>query len=132
MDLFRPTAAAATFLLAAFLTPGQAACDRADHRCEPSADDARQKMQRLLDSAYLTPHTIASFEKVEGRTVKTKTDTVYEMRVLAVVKYLDDKLSCRVRLCPELHNYLVEVDGRAKTAKVAGWVFFKLTSQGWQ
>lgn len=132
MNYFRRTATAAAFLLLT-LTPSHAGCDRADHNhCEPSADDARQKMQHLLDTAYVTPHTIASFEKVEGRNVETKGGSVYEMRVLAVLKYAGDKLSCRARLCPELHNYLVEVNGREKTAKVAGWVFFKMTSQGWR
>src|SRR5689334_8481490 len=39
------------------------------------------------------------------------------MRVLAVVTYSGDTLQCRINLCPELHNYLVEVDKTQKKAK---------------
>ena len=128
----RHAAAAAIFVLLALSAPGRTACDPGANTCEPSMEDARQKTQQLLDAAYLTPHTITSFEKLEGRDVEAVDGRVYEMRVFVVMSYADDMLRCRVRLCPELHNYVVEIDKRAKTAKVAGWLFFKPTAQGWR
>jgi hypothetical protein len=132
MLVTRRAAAAAIFVLLALSAPGHAACGPQATACEPSMDDARQKVQRLLDAAYVTPHTIASFEKLDGRNVEAIGGGVYEMRVFVVMKYTDDTLRCRAPLCPELHNYLVEVDKRAKTAKVAGWLFFKQTAEGWR
>lgn len=123
----------AAILMTLALTPGaRAACGPGANPCEPSSDDARQKVQQLLDAAYQTPHTITSFEKLEGRSVETNAGSVYEMRVFVVMNYSNDLLRCRVRLCPELHNYLVEVDKRTRTATVAGWLFFKRTAQGWR
>jgi hypothetical protein len=42
------------------------------------------------------------------------------MRFSAVLNYSGDKLRCRKNLCPELHNYLVEVDEAGKKATIAG------------
>ena len=132
MRLLPGATIAAGFALFALSTAAWGACNSADITCEPSNEDAREKMQRLLDLAYATPHTIASFEKLAGRSVETKSGKVYEMRILVVVDYKDDQLRCRVHLCPELHNYQVDIDSRNKTAKIAGWLFFKQTSQGWR
>ena len=126
------TAIAATLIMLAFSPAARADCGQGANPCEPSLDDARQKVQRLLDAAYVTPHTITSFEKLEGRNVEAIGGSLYEMRVFVVMNYADDVLRCRARLCPELHNYLVEVDKRTKTAKVAGWLFFKQTAEGWR
>ncbi len=88
-----------------------------------------KRRQRLLDAAYVTPHTITSFEKLEGRNVEAIGGSLYEMRVFVVMNYAD-VFRCRARLCPELHNYLVEVDKRTKMKVVR--LFFKQTAQGWR
>jgi hypothetical protein len=132
MLLPRRAATAAIVALLALSAPGHAECGPGANACEPSMDEARQKVQQLLDAAYVTPHTIASFEKLDGRNIDAIGGSLYEMRVFVVMNYADDILRCRAPLCPELHNYAVEVDKRAKTAKVAGWLFFKQTAQGWR
>lgn len=49
-----------------------------------------------------------------------------------LLQYSGDKLRCRRSLCPELHNYLLEVDQTAKRANVAGWLFFEKAERGWR
>lgn len=124
-------AAAAILVTLSLATPGHGACGSGDGSCEPALENARQKMSQLLDSAFLSPHLLTSFEKLDGRSLETRERKVYEMRVLAVLSYSGDRLRCRIRLCPQLHNYLVEIDDRSKTAKVAGWLFFERTAKGW-
>jgi len=43
--------------------------------------------------------------------------------MVAVVTYSGDTLQCRIKLCPELHNYLVEIDKTAKQAKIVAGSF---------
>jgi len=100
--------------------------------CEPSVDDARTKVEQLLNSAFLPPYSLSSLEKLDGRSFETQGLKKYEMRILAVVTFSGDTLQCRIKLCPELHNYLVEVDKAEKKAKIAGWLFFEQDGTEWR
>ena len=127
----RPALAIAIMMLAVS-SPGQAACGPGNDGCAPSADEARAKIARLLDSALLTPHAIISVEKRDGREIETQGRKKYEMRFSVVLSYSDDRLRCRINLCPELHNYLLEIDAAAKKATISGWLFFELADGGWR
>jgi hypothetical protein len=129
--VFLRSAIVISFITLALSSPGHAVCGSGDS-CEPSADEARAKIERLLISAFLTPYAIVSVDKLGGRSVETKGRKMYEMRFSAILNYSDDKLRCRMNLCPELHNYLVEVDQAAKKATIAGWLFFEQTERGWR
>jgi hypothetical protein len=120
------------FTVLTFSSPGRGACGPGLVSCEPSAEEARAKIERLLDSAFATPHSIVSLEKLDGRGVETQDRKVYELRFWAVLSYSDDKLRCRMKHCPELHNYLLEIDETAKKATIAGWLFFEQAGQGWR
>jgi len=89
-------------------------------------------VEQLLNSAFLTPYSIISLEKFNGRSVETGGEKKYEIRFFAILSYSADKLSCRRDLCPELHNYLLEVDPVKKRANVAGWLFFTRADRGWR
>ena len=82
--------------------------------------------------SFIPPHAIASLEKFDGRSVETQGPKTYEMRVFVVLNYTGDKLQCRTSFCPELQNYLVNVDEAAKKVTVAGWLFFEHAVQGWR
>ncbi|HEY7230971.1 MAG TPA: hypothetical protein VH558_11425, partial [Pseudolabrys sp.] len=84
-----------------------------------------------LKSAFLSPFTLVSFEKVEGHAVDTKGRRIYQMRIRAVLNYAGIRLRCRRKLCPELHHYVVQIDAASKKATVLGWLFFEQDSQGW-
>src|SRR5215510_16393121 len=120
------------FVTLALSFPGHAACNIGYGPCEPSVDDARAKLEQLFNSAFLTPYSLSALEKLDGRSFETQGRKKYEMRFLAVVNYSGDALRCRQRLCPELHNYLVEIDEAAKKAKIAGWLFFEQEGPGWR
>lgn len=109
-----------------------AACGPGDKSCEPAIDDARARIERLLDQAFLPPYALVSLEKLDGRGIETPNKKLYEMRFRAVLDYSGDRLRCRKPLCPELHNYLFEVDAAAKKATVAGWLFLEQDKQGWR
>ena len=128
MRTFRRLAIIISFITLALSSPGHAICGRGDKSCEPSADEVRAKIVQLLNSAFLTPYSIVSLEKFDGR----GGGKLYEIRFFVVLKYSGDKLRCRNSLCPELHNYLLEVDAAAKKAKIAGWLFFKQAKRGWR
>ncbi|HMF25252.1 MAG TPA: hypothetical protein VKG24_24435 [Pseudolabrys sp.] len=123
---------AVSLMTLALSCSGYAACDNEQGSCEPSVDDARTKIEQLLDSAFLAPFSLSTFEKLEGRGFETQGQKVYEMRFLAVINYSGNRLQCRNKLCPELHNYLVEVDEAAKKAKIAGWLLFEQKGSGWR
>ena len=89
-------------------------------------------MGQLLNSAFLPPYSLSVLEKLDGRGIETQGQKKYEMRILAIVTYSGDTLQCRISLCPELHNYLVEVDKIEKKAKIAGWLFFEQEGTGWR
>lgn len=129
------SALSATILIFTTLTfpsPGRAVCGSGDESCGPSQDEFRAKVEQLLNSAFLTPYSIISLETFDARDVGTPAQKKYEMRFFATVSYSGDKLRCRRSLCPELHNYLLEVDQTAKRANVAGWLFFEKAERGWR
>jgi hypothetical protein len=133
MRTFRRTAIILIFTILAVTlsSPARAVCS-GDEDCGPSPDEVRAKVEQLLDSAFVTPHAIISLENFNGRDVGTPGQKKYEMRFFATVSYSGDRLRCRRDLCPELHNYLLEIDAAAKRANVAGWLFFEQAQQGWR
>jgi hypothetical protein len=116
----------------AISSPGQAACGPGIDSCGPSANEMRAKIAQLLDAALLTPHTIVAVEKRDGREIETQGRRTYEMRFSVVLNYSGDRLRCRVDLCPELHNYLLEIDAAAKKATISGWLFFEQAGDEWR
>jgi hypothetical protein len=132
MRTFRRSAIIISFITLALSTPGHAVCGPGYESCEPSADEVRAKIERLLNSAWLTPHTIVSLEKFDGRSIETQGRKTYEMRVFIVLNYSGDKLRCRTSYCPELQDYSVKVDEAAKKTTIAGWLFFEHADQGWR
>ena len=85
------------------------------------------EVEQLLNSASLPPYSLSGLEKLDGRSFETQGQKKYEMRILAVVTYSGDALQCRIKLCRELHNYLVEID---KTT--TGRLFFEQEGTGWR
>src|SRR5215471_18138256 len=132
MRALRQLAIAVNLMLLLVSAPGHAACGPGAESCEPSMNDARAKVVRLLDAAYATPHAIVSVEKLDGRGFETNGRQVYEMRVSAVMSYSGETLTCRTSLCQELSNYLVEIDRPAKKATISGWIFFEQSGQAWR
>ena len=125
-------ASVAIGVVLAFSSLAQAGCGPGDKGCEPAIDDARAKIERLLDQAFLPPYAVVSLEKLDGRNIETRDKMLYEMRFRAELSYSGDRLRCRKPLCPELHNYLFEVDAAAKKATVAGWIFLEQDKQSWR
>jgi hypothetical protein len=116
----------------ALSSPSKAACGPGYENCEPSTTEVQAKVEQLLDSAYLTPHSLVSLDKFDGRSFETEGRKTYEIRISAVLNYSGDQLVCRLSSCPELHNYVVRTDEAAKKAKIAGWLFFEKVGQGWR
>jgi hypothetical protein len=133
MLTFRRSAIILIFAALAFSSPGHAVCGSGNESCGPSQDEFRAKVEQLLGSAFLTPYSIVSLEKFDGHDVEAPGQkTKYEIRFFATVSYSADRLRCRRDLCPELHNYLLDIDPAAKRANVAGWLFFERAEQGWR
>ncbi len=126
------SALAIIFIMLAISSPGQAACGPGNDGCMPSADEMRAKITRLLDSAFLTPHAIVAVEKHDSRKIETQGRQKYEIRFSVVLSYSGDRLRCRVNLCPELHNYMLEIDEAAKKATISGWLFFEQAGDEWR
>jgi len=132
MRNFRLAAIIFILITLALSSPAKAVCGPGHESCEPSADEARAKIEKLLNSAFLTPYSIVRLDNLDARGVETQGHKIYEMRFSAVLTFSGDKLRCRKSLCPELQNYLVEIDEAGKKATVAGWLFFEQTEQGWR
>jgi hypothetical protein len=132
MRAIRRSAIIIGFMTWLLSTPGHAACGPGFESCEPSSDEARAKIERLLNSAFLTPHAIVSWDKLDGRRVETQGRNIYEMRFSVVLSYSGDMLVCRINVCPELHNYTLDVDKAARKATVAGWLFFEQAERAWR
>jgi hypothetical protein len=132
MRTFLLSAIIISFITLALSSPSNAACGPGNKDCEPSADEIQAKVEQLLNSAYLTPHSIVSLNKFDGRSFETEGRKTFEVRILAVLNYSGDKLLCRLSSCPELHNYVVRTDVTAKKATIAGWLFFERVGQDWR
>jgi len=128
----RSLAISVALMLLAMSSPSRAACGPGPDNCEPSADDVRAKLERLVDAAWSTPHSIESVQKFDARSSDIDGQKKYEVRIFAVIDYSGDNLVCRTKYCPELTNYLVNVDAAAKKATLAGWLFLELGKQGWR
>jgi hypothetical protein len=132
MRAFWRLAVAVNLMLLMVSAPGHAACGPGAEPCEPSMSDARAKVEKLLNAAYVTPHAIMSLERFDGRGFEDRGRKIYEMRMSAVMSYSGESLTCRTSLCPELTNYLVEIDKTARKATISGWLFFEQSGQGWR
>ena len=132
MRAFWRLVVAVNLLLLMVSAPGHAACGPGAESCEPLISDARAKVEKLLNAAYATPHAIVSLEKLDGRGFEANGRKIFEMRMSAVMSYSGESLTCRTNLCPELSNYLVEIDRPAKKATISGWLFFEQSGQGWR
>ena len=130
--MFLPRPVIASLFALVLSSSTYAACGSATEVCEPTVDDARIKIEQILGTAYLTAPKIISLEKLDGRSVQTQNRKIYEMRIFAAMTYAGEKLECRIKLCPQLSNYLVEIDERSKKATMAGWLFFESTDRGWR
>jgi hypothetical protein len=126
--IFRP-AAVAGFLVLALPGLAHAACSG---RCEPSEEDARAAMQQIFRQTFLSPYTLVSFERLDGRSGERYGGVFYEMRIRAVLHYEGIRLRCRRPSCPELHHYLMENDAAGKKVTVAGWLFLEQDGNGWK
>jgi hypothetical protein len=122
-------AALAGFLAVALSAPAHAACNG---RCEPSDEDGRAAMQQIFKQTFLSPYTLVSFEKLDGRSGERYGGVFYEMRIRAVLHYEGIRLRCRRPSCPELHHYLMENDAAGKKVTVAGWLFLEQDGNGWK
>src|SRR6188474_2258011 len=122
-------AAALISLALVLVSPAHAACRG---NCEPNVEDARAAMQQIFRQTFLSPYTLISFERLDGRSGERYGGAFYEMRIRAVVHYDGVRLRCRRPSCPELHHYLLEDDARAKKATVAGWLFLENDGDGWK
>jgi hypothetical protein len=123
-------AAAIAGVALALSSPAHAACRG---NCEPSVEVARAAMQQVFKETFLSPYTLVSFERLDGRSGERSGGVFYEMRIRAVVHYDGIRLRCRRPSCPELHHYLLEDDARSKKATVAGWLFLQQDGEGnWQ
>ena len=132
MRTFRLSAIIISFVTLVLSSPSNAACGPGHENCEPSENEVQAKVEQLLNSAYLTPHSIVSLNKFDGRSFETEGRKTYEIRISVVLNYSDDKLLCRISSCPELHNYVVRTDAAEKKVTVAGWLFFEQVGQGWR
>ena len=97
-------AAAVAAVALALAAPARAACSG---NCEPSVEDARAAMQQIFKETFLSPYTLMSFERLDGRSGERYGGAFYEMRIRAVVHYDDygaewDELASRDRLSIEL------------------------------
>jgi hypothetical protein len=122
-------AAAIAGVALALSSPARAACRG---NCEPSVEVARAAMQEIFRQTFLSPYTLISFERLDGRSGERYGGVFYEMRIRAVLHYEGIRLRCRRPSCPELHHYLMENDAAGKKVTVAGWLFLELDGDEWK
>ena len=91
--------------------PARAVCSG---NCEPSVEVAQAAMQKMFRETFLSPYTLVSFERLDGRSGERYGGVFYEMRIRAVLHYDGIRLRCRRPSCPELHHYLMENDAASK------------------
>ena len=127
-QLMRTISRAAAVALA-FSSPANASCSG---NCEPSVEVAQAAMQQIFRQTFLSPYTLVSFERLDGRSGERYGGVLYEMRIRAVLHYDGIRLRCRRPSCPELHHYLLENDAAAKKVTVAGWLFLEQNGDGWK
>jgi hypothetical protein len=132
MHNFRRSAIIVSFATLALSCPCNAACGSGYENCEPSTNEVQAKVEQLLNAAFLTPYSLVSLNKFDGRSFVSEGRKTYEIRIMAVLNYSGDELLCRLSSCPELHNYVVRTDEAAKKATIAGWLFFEQVGQGWR
>jgi len=89
-------------------------------------------MQKIFKDTFLSPYTLLSFERLDGRSGERSGGVFYEMRIRAVLHYEGIRLRCRRPSCPELHHYLMENDAAGKKVTVAGWLFLEQDGDGWK
>ena len=118
-------AAAMAGVALALATPARAACSGS---CEPSVEVAQAAMQKIFKETFLSPYTLISFERLDGRSGERYGGAFYEMRIRAVLHYDGVRLRCWRPSCPELHHYLLENDAASKKATVAGCSFSSRTA----
>jgi hypothetical protein len=122
-------AAAIAGVALVFASPVRAVCSG---NCEPSVEVAQAAMQQIFKQTFLSPYTLVSFEKLDGRSGERYGGVFYEMRIRAVLHYDGIRLRCRRPSCPELHHYLLENDAASKKATVAGWLFLEQDGDRWK
>ena len=122
-------AAAIAGVTPVLVSPARAACSG---NCEPSVEVAQAAMQQIFRQTFLSPYTLVSFERLDGRSGERYGGVFYEMGIRAVLHYDGVKLRCRRPACPELHHYLLEEDARSKKATVAGWLFLEQDGDRWR
>ena len=63
-----------SFITLVLSSPGHAVCGPGNESCEPSVGEARAKIERILNSAWLTPYSIVSLEKLDGRGLRRRVE----------------------------------------------------------
>ncbi|HET8972352.1 MAG TPA: hypothetical protein VFN63_03610, partial [Pseudolabrys sp.] len=76
----RAAAIAGVALALAF--PAHAVCSG---NCEPSIEVAQAAMQQIFRQTFLSPYTLVSFERLDGRSGERYGGVFYEMRIRAVL-----------------------------------------------
>ena len=100
MRNFRRAAIIFILITLALSSLAHAVCGPGHESCEPSADEARARVDQLLNSAFLTPYSIVRLDNLDARGVETQGHKIYEMRFSAVLTFSGDKLRCRKIFAP--------------------------------
>src|SRR4029078_9039185 len=85
-------AAALISLALVLVSPTHAACRG---NCEPNVEVARAAMQQIFKATFLSPSTLVSFERLDGRSGERYGGVFYEMRIRARPPYDRGKPRCR-------------------------------------
>jgi hypothetical protein len=82
MCTLRPFAIIIGLMILLFSCPAGATCETGSKSCEPSSDEVRAKIERLLESAFLTPPSIVSLQKFDRRSFESQGREMYEIRLV--------------------------------------------------